>query len=527
MKLRRRASRYDANQSLPRDLTSEVRLALQELSPSRRTNYLMSEVFSKFVSEDTSSPIVRRTRAINKWLATERNNEATNDRLLTCSSEFNILPRVKFDHFVDVTRTFITQVIGEVPSSESIFGSFSGGATTSRRRTESHPASKYLGKADITAPALRRFQEIIPETPVWQELREPDYIRIVEGNVLFTVPKTTEIDRCACKEPDLNMYMQKGVGREIRKALSRCGINLNDQSRNRDLALQGSRFGLLATLDLSSASDSVSVELVRLLLPPHWFALLSDLRSPSTSIDGEVHRNEMFSSMGNGFTFELESLLFYCLARAVAYFEGVSGIISVYGDDIIVPVSIAESLVFVLSFMGFETNVKKSFWTGDFRESCGGHYMAGRDVTPFYVKAPIRKLIDLIHFCNQLRLWASRLTDLDIADPEVEDIWFRFADMVPRRFWGGHDLSDKSRLVSKWSFSRPSRLAEVTSPSCNGDGGYLLWLDTKAMGSTVVLSTSERLESLKRYRIRPVRYPSSGPVSYFPKEVMTEEISYS
>lgn len=61
------------------------------MSKSRKTEYLKEVVFSKFVSMDTAPAKVRRQRAINKWLASERNNEATNVRLMTVSGEYNIL----------------------------------------------------------------------------------------------------------------------------------------------------------------------------------------------------------------------------------------------------------------------------------------------------------------------------------------------------------------------------------------------------------------------------------------------------
>lgn len=349
------------------------------VTDSPKTSYLRSNLLSKFVSKDTDSPLVRRTRAINKWLATERNNEATNVRLLTTHDGFQILPHVKYETFMEKAREIVTSVIGESFPVDSLLGGFSGGASTSRGRTSSHPAGKYLGQADVTEAALPYWELLLEESPTWKTYFDSSELelRVVPGNILFTVPKSTDIDRCACKEPDINMYMQRGLGRVIRNRLRRVGIDLNDQSRNRELAREGSISGELATLDLSSASDSISTELVFQLLPIVWFSALNSLRSPVTVIDKDVHVNEMFSSMGNGFTFELESLLFYAIARTVAYFRGVSGVISVYGDDIIAPTSIAQDIAWVLNYLGFEVNTKKSFWSGPFRESCGGHFING------------------------------------------------------------------------------------------------------------------------------------------------------
>lgn len=522
---RRKPSLKDANRSLPHDLTPTLEILLNQLPSNRRTDYLKEVVFSKFVSSDTAPAKVRRQRAINKWLATERNNEATNVRLMNVHEDFNILPRVSIAPFLAKVTSIITSVIGEVPSEDVLNGSFSGGASTSRVRTQSHPALKYLGIADATPDLVHLVSVLFEDRPLWSGFRQAfdSNVRLVPGNILFTVPKTTEIDRCACKEPDLNMYLQKGIGSFIRSRLRRFGIDLNDQSRNKDLARRGSVSRDLATLDLSSASDSISKYLVFTLLPPLWYTLLNACRSPVTIIDGEEHENEMFSSMGNGFTFELESLIFYAIARAVAYFQGVSGIISVYGDDIICPAEIAEDLVFVLSFLGFETNVSKSFWSGDFRESCGGHYIDGCDVTPFYVRKPITKLIDLIHLANSIRQWAG-LDSLRILDPEVEQLWWHFANMVPRQFWGGHDTADKTRLVSYWKPEKEFLLRPVRKTISTGEGGYLYWHDSRGPdGPSANLRYSERVLERNLYRASPVKdYQSSRPRCVFLLELASQ-----
>ena len=490
------------------------------MSKSRKTEYLKEVVFSKFVSMDTAPAKVRRQRAINKWLASERNNEATNVRLMTVSGDYNILPRVRYDTFLLTVQRIIRDVLGEVVPADALNGAFSGGATTSRKRTEAHPARKYVGKAHVTPDALHMAINQVVGSPAWSSAL--DEIELVEGNVLFTVPKNTEIDRCCCKEPDLNMYLQKGVGNYIRRRLRFAGIDLNDQTRNQSLARIGSRDGSLATLDLSAASDSICTQLVFWCLPTLWYETLTALRSPVTIIDGELHVNEMFSSMGNGFTFELESLLFYAIARATAYHLGVSGVISVYGDDLIVPTGIAGYLISVLSFLGFETNVDKSFMDGSFRESCGGHYDGGLDITPFYVRKPPSSLIDVIHLANQIRKWAA-FDGLRILDPEVEDLWILLSSVVPKRLWGGHDHNDKTRLVSVWQPPRPMRLSTIKKRRSLGVGGYVLWLNTtqdrQSLGECI--STSyEDPDWNGVFRLRPVRSVGAVTDTWFLHEVV-------
>jgi len=55
----------------------------------------------------------------------------------------------------------------------------------------------------------------------------------------------------------------------------------------------------------------------------------------------------------------------------------------VYGDDIIIDSSLSTTLIEILAKCGFEVNKGKSFVASNaFRESCGGYYFRGFDVTP-------------------------------------------------------------------------------------------------------------------------------------------------
>jgi len=459
---------------LPNDLTNQFISRIEGLRGSVKTDYLKSLYLTKYVSSETAPALTRRNAAIRKWLAAEADNEGTNVRLLLTHAEYNILPRVSYERFTVWCRDFIRNIIGDTPPIDALIGSFSGGASTSRGRTESSPSSKYLGQAHVTPSALSIFSTIVDEMPGWIGLADLEVIP-VSGNVLFTVPKKTDIDRVACKEPDLNMFIQKGIGTYFRRCLRQSGINLNDQSINSSLARIGSVTGDLVTLDLSSASDSVTVGLVAHLLPETWYTLLDAVRCQVTIIDGDEHRNQMFSSMGNGFTFELESLLFYAITKAVAYFTGTKGSISIYGDDIICPKDMSSLLIWVLSWLGFSVNTDKSCLDGPFRESCGGHYWNGLDVTPFYVLGPITTLPHLIDIANKLRKWGE-VDGCGCLDPEIEEIWLWLKGFIPDVLWGGDDLSFKYQLVS--SDIPRFRLVDTNRRRDAGPGGYFHWLNS-------------------------------------------------
>ena len=481
--------------------------------------YLREEFVSKYCDEALTPASVRRFSAVQKFLECEQVNAETNHWFRTFDPGYNILPRVPMSRFLRFARRLIRDVLGPIRD-ELVLGSFSGGASTSRRRTLSNPARKFDGKADSTEEAVKYLDALHHCAPLLREYKIFSEISLVEGSVLFTVPKKTDIDRCACKEPDINMFLQKGVGRHIRRRLLRFGIDLNDQSINRGLALKGSIDGSLATLDLSSASDRISIEVVRALLPTDWFEYLNDIRSQSVEIDGRYHRMEMFSSMGNGFTFELESLIFFALMRAVAYFEGIPGVISIYGDDIIIPVGMYDLACFVLRGFGFSVNETKSHASGPFRESCGGHYHNGIDITPFYVKRRPTRLTDVIRVANQLRRWA-------MADPwrryELKGLyqaWYRLASFVPRRFWGGSDYSLDTQLVAPVPARSVLQRVRIEQ-ELPAVGSYILWQNSNWNRHGIMLIDSVSPASTTQIcRSRRAKPGASVVSDYFYEEIV-------
>lgn len=219
--------------------------------------------------------------------------------------------------------------------------------------------------------------------------------RIVKGNKLFYVPKETIIARTAATEPTLNMFGQLGYGKIIENVLQRHhDINLSVQPNiNKWLAKSGSSSGEYATIDLSSASDTIGLGLLEWLLPERLLRDLKLLRSPVTLVGNEQIHLNMISTMGNGFTFPLETWIFANLVLAVMIDtnEPVFDVYgkrrySVFGDDIICPSRVYDNVTSTLEAAGFSVNRRKSFGTGKFRESCGGDYFDGRNVRAVYLK---------------------------------------------------------------------------------------------------------------------------------------------
>lgn len=239
---------------------------------------------------------------------------------------------------------------------------------------------------------------------------------VVRGSRLSTVLKNETTHRTICIEPSGNMALQLAAGLYLEGALRYIGLDIRDQQpKNKALALGGSITGGIATIDLKSASDMYSPELVRLLFPERWFALLMAIRSPETEHgDGEWLKLNMISTMGNGFTFPLMTLINVALIYAYRRLNrnGKPNRIDwlntcVFGDDIIVPVDEYEECTRTLSCAGLVVNHDKSFASGPFRESCGGDYHLGYDVTPVYPQS-VATESEIYSVINQLYEWGSR-----------------------------------------------------------------------------------------------------------------------
>lgn len=233
---------------------------------------------------------------------------------------------------------------------------------------------------------------------------------IVSGSSLQTVPKDVGKRRCICTEPILNMFYQLGAKHVINTQLRKIyRLDISTQSHvNKKLARLGSLNGSNSTLDLKDASDMIHNDLVKQLLHPLVYSTLDLIRSENYTVDGRDEVFNMVSSMGNGFTFSLMTLLLTSLldvflrTKRTRYVSGRDG---VFGDDIILPSKYATEFCNVLSDFGFVVNLDKSFITGPFRESCGGDFYEGHNVRSIYIKE-INNETSIYSAFNRLHYWS-------------------------------------------------------------------------------------------------------------------------
>lgn len=384
-----------------------------------RVDYLLAEVLSKY--DDGKSSNNKRAAAMQRFRDSEMLCRQTNDRLWNNAGS-SLKRGLTVAACIYVAQRKIQRLLGDLDLDEVALGfGWGPGASTRLTRRQSDAWYKFQGNPEATPNCAVFADAVFQHCVLWNEhvpVRDEDpssKFIYRQTNRVVTVPKNAKTDRTIAIEPDMNLFVQKGFGAVIRSRLKKVGIDLNDQTRNQHLAMVGSMDESLATIDLSMASDTLCIALVEALLPPDWLQALKQCRSQQGVLpSGEIIRYQKFSSMGNGFTFELESLIFWALCSSVADLTGETDRrVSVFGDDIIVPRSIVEPVLGLLLYCGFKTNEEKSFWNGPFRESCGKHYFRGTDVTPFYVRSQIRRLSDVFLLHNNVVRWCNKGSFLD------------------------------------------------------------------------------------------------------------------
>lgn len=246
------------------------------------------------------------------------------------------------------------------------------------------------------------------------------------------VPKDSRGPRLISTEPREYMYIQQGLMALLYKAIEsypvvRSMVSCIDQTRNRELACEGSLTGAYSTIDLKDASDRVSLQLVERLFPLNWVRALKACRSDRTTLpDGRQVVMKKFAPMGSACCFPVEALVFWAITMAsVATTDKIEpGLLGdmlfgpvrppvdwlsvlrkedarlldetlrahacmpdcpkvcVFGDDIIVPTRCVQRVAIWLKACGLSVNMHKSFTQGPFRESCGGDYFLGRNIAP-------------------------------------------------------------------------------------------------------------------------------------------------
>lgn len=257
--------------------------------------------------------------------------------------------------------------------------------------------SYWLARVDVP------LNELVPHADLLQARR------LSRTSELICVPKSMTKNRTISKEPCTLQYFQHGVQRRMDEyfrdhPVLSGRIELHDQTLSQRLAQVGSIRGDWATIDLSAASDSITLRLVKAMFAgtPLYRSLVC-LRSDYTKLPtGEVVKLDKFAPMGSDLCFPTMCLVFSAICEhAVRTKTGRTSRYNeyrVYGDDIVIRREYAVELERLLSALHFRVNSAKSFSAQalhNFREACGGEYLDGVEVQPLRVSRRMRvELVD-------------------------------------------------------------------------------------------------------------------------------------
>jgi len=424
-----------------------------------RDAYAASKFLSKY--KDLSLPYDLDDVAMQKFEKFELLCGQTNRRFQDLSRDPLYAGRAVWLHSAVIRK--IERLLGDF-SADEFFSSpdWGPGASTLIKRRDASPVKKFQLEVGIT----RDLYNLVPWEllegyyPLWaSQLPLNGFPAFQVGNKVVTVPKDSTTNRVIAIEPGINLWFQKSIGEMIGRRLRRCGVDLRYQSRNQKLAHIGSLTNRLATVDLSSASDSISCAVVEELLPPRWFHLMDACRSHYGTHSAQVRKWNKFSSMGNGFTFQLESLIFYAVAFCCAEYLHLSTTeVNAYGDDVVLPSACYELFSEMMRFYGFVINGKKSFFDSPFRESCGSHFFSGVDVTPIYLKGRVSSVPAIYRLANAVRRLAHRRNSRYGCDARLRSVFESLVASVPvgLRLRIPETLGDGG-FISNFDESTPSR----------------------------------------------------------------------
>lgn len=333
--------------------------------------------------------------AANSFMVNERNCSETNlriKRFMYDKTPFELKYRI----WTSLAQRYIQTVLGDYHSFTDDLPSLvkvTSGASSQHKRAESLPHLKMTMRPFCTERA-RKYLFAVYHKFGYTGVDFQD----CKSNRVELVPKNWKTDRTIACEPEGNLPLQLAFDTYAKRRLRAFGIDLRNQSANKELAKSGSINGTFCTVDMKAASDTISYNTVCLLFPDEWFSYLRDVRTPLYRGVFGTGVYSKFSSMGNGSTFCIETLIFAAVCKAIG-----SKKFLVYGDDIIIEPRYFNDFCDFARFLGFTVNKDKTFIDGPFRESCGGDYFNGVDVTPVYIRRVTNRKADWCHIVNVLQ----------------------------------------------------------------------------------------------------------------------------
>lgn len=258
---------------------------------------------------------------------------------------------------------------------------FSNGATSEVKRGRGVAAKVAQGRR---TPELLAADAMISFGSPYYGV-DPTYRPTAVGRF---VPKGIDKKRFISMEPTVNQYYQYALFKGFDswfKSHPHMRIDLEDQEKSRRLCLSGSANGKYSTIDLSSASDTVTWTLVQELFrdKPEVLRYLRLVRTPTVDLYGTRIEMEKYAPMGSSLCFPIECIVFASIASYACHLCGIPQNFRVYGDDIVIDSQAYLTCLDLLEDLHFIPNREKSYGPYScFLEACGMEGYQGFDVTP-------------------------------------------------------------------------------------------------------------------------------------------------
>jgi len=193
---------------------------------------------------------------------------------------------------------------------------------------------------------------------------------------VILVPKDSRGPRIISSEPVENQFIQQGIMRYMVDKLESFPltagqVNFTNQQYNQTIALESSKSGNFATLDLKEASDRNSKVLFDAIFKDcgELYESILQSRSAATELpDGTIVPLSKFAPMGSACCFPVMAYTIFILLYVNFVYrlgmnpELASKCIFVYGDDVAVPSQYFHETSSILEQYGFKVNTQKKLF---------------------------------------------------------------------------------------------------------------------------------------------------------------------
>lgn len=353
------------NEELCGDLFEYLRPLLYDLYGGDPGAYIRLNTILQFLSRLTLRNVQGlEQEAIDSYLKAEEDMKCWDypDTLMSCLSYI-------------VTEWFKDMSI------DDMHPDFSNGATAEVRRGAG--VSQKVLRGHKTIDLTRAEAESSFSSPYFPGI-DVSYTPIAKWQ---TVPKGLDKRRGISMEPTANQYYQYALFKRIDEYMQshpQIRVDLHDQDKSRKLALDGSITYRYATVDLSNASDNITLTCVRKIFSgvPAMLGYMELVRTKYADVYGKLVLLEKYAPMGSSLCFPIECIVFAACASYACWLSGIPQNFRVYGDDIVIDCRAYNALCDTLVRLHFVVNADKSYAWSCFTEACGIECYRGYDVTP-------------------------------------------------------------------------------------------------------------------------------------------------